>query len=85
MCTTSLQSFAQTGSTKPNESDSLNQINQLREVQIKKIKISKRQTSSTPLQILSGAELEKLNSLSVADAVRFFQEYSLKTMVALVV
>ena len=78
MCTTSLQSFAQTGSTKLNESDSVNKINQLKEVQIKKIKISKRQTSSTPLQILSGAELEKLNSLSVADAVRFFSGVQLK-------
>jgi vitamin B12 transporter len=53
-------------------------INQLNEVQIKKVKISKRQTSATPLQILSGTELEKLNSLSVADAVRFFSGVQLK-------
>lgn len=72
---TSVQSFAQTDSTK---ADSINKVNQLKEVQIRKIKISKRQTSSTPLQILSGAELEKLNSLSVADAVRFFSGVQLK-------
>lgn len=72
---TSVQSFAQTDSTK---ADSINKVNQLKEVQIRKIKITKRQTSSTPLQILSGAELEKLNSLSVADAVRFFSGVQLK-------
>nr|WP_068889290.1 TonB-dependent receptor [Pedobacter panaciterrae] len=77
MCT-SVQSFAQTDSTKLNTKDSVNKVNELKEVQIRKIKITKRQTSSTPLQILSGADLEKLNSLSVADAVRFFSGVQLK-------
>ncbi|TCD01638.1 TonB-dependent receptor [Pedobacter psychroterrae] len=58
--------------------DSLDKINQLNEVEIRKIKVSRRQTSSTPLQILSGSELQKLNSLSVADAVRYFSGVQLK-------
>lgn len=69
---------AQTGDQVINKTDSLNKISQLKEVQIRKVKITKRQTSSTPLQILSGTELEKLNSLSVADAVRFFSGVQLK-------
>jgi vitamin B12 transporter len=60
------------------KADSVDKVNQLKEVQIRTIKISKRQTSSTPLQILSGEELQKLNSLSVADAVRFFSGVQLK-------
>jgi vitamin B12 transporter len=48
----------------------------LNEVKIQSI--SKRQTSSTPLQILSGAELKKVNSLSVADAIRFFSGVQIK-------
>ncbi|SHE86391.1 TonB-dependent receptor plug domain-containing protein [Pedobacter caeni] len=69
---------AQTDSVKLSRKDSLNKVNDLKEVQIRRIKITRRQTSSTPLQILSGAELEKLNSLSVADAVRFFSGVQLK-------
>ena len=69
---------AQTDTVKLSRKDSLNKINELKEVQIRTIKITRRQTSSTPLQILSGAELEKLNSLSVADAVRFFSGVQLK-------
>lgn len=69
---------AQTGTMKLSGKDSLDKVNELKEVQIRTIKITRRQTSSTPLQILSGAELEKLNSLSVADAVRFFSGVQLK-------
>lgn len=69
--------LAQTGLFKL-KADSLSKVNQLKEVQIKSLKISRRQTSSTPLQILSGEELEKLNSLSVADAVRYFSGVQLK-------
>ncbi|WP_316839626.1 TonB-dependent receptor plug domain-containing protein [Pedobacter gandavensis] len=69
---------AQTHPVKPVKQDSLEKVNALKEVQIKTIKLSRRQTSSTPLQILSGAELEKLNSLSVADAVRYFSGVQLK-------
>lgn len=70
--------LAQTVDTRALKSDSLNKVNQLKEVQISRIKITRRQTSSTPLQILSGTELERLNSLSVADAVRFFSGVQLK-------
>lgn len=70
--------LAQTGVAKALKSDSLNKVKQLKEVQISRVKITRRQTSSTPLQILSGAELERLNSLSVADAVRFFSGVQLK-------
>ena len=69
---------AQTNTVKLSRKDSLEKVNQLKEVQIRTIKITRRQTSSTPLQILSGADLEKLNSLSVADAVRFFSGVQLK-------
>ena len=69
---------AQTDTTKIFKADSLSKINQLKEVQINFQKLSRRQTSSTPLQILSGSDLEKLNSLSVADAVRFFSGVQLK-------
>lgn len=60
------------------QTDSLKKANDLKEVQIRAIKLSRRQTSSTPLQILSGEDLQKLNSLSVADAVRFFSGVQLK-------
>lgn len=70
--------LAQQDPSTLNKLDSIHKINQLKEVQIKTIKISRRQTSSTPLQILSGEELQRLNSLSVADAVRFFSGVQLK-------
>lgn len=70
--------MAQTTPAQVAVKDSLKKANELKEVQIKALKISRRQTSSTPLQILSGADLEKLNSLSVADAVRFFSGVQLK-------
>ncbi|NQX38512.1 Outer membrane cobalamin receptor protein [Pedobacter steynii] len=73
-----LNLLAQRDSVKLSRRDSLEKVNQLKEVQIRTIKITRRQTSSTPLQILSGADLEKLNSLSVADAVRFFSGVQLK-------
>lgn len=76
-----LMPYRLTAQVKPADAvktDSINKVNQLNEVQVRRIKISKRQTSSTPLQILSGSELEKLNSLSVADAVRFFSGVQLK-------
>lgn len=74
----SSKAMAQIDAIRRSVSDSLNKVNDLNEVNIRKIKVSRRQTSSTPLQILSGAELEKLNSLSVADAVRFFSGVQLK-------
>jgi vitamin B12 transporter len=67
--------FAQTitAQTKPVDTS-----NNLQEITIRAQKLNRRQTSSTPLQILSGSDLEKLNSLSVADAVRFFSGVQLK-------
>lgn len=70
--------FAQEQKIKAKKSDSIDKVNQLKEVQISTIKISRRQTSSSPLQILSGEELQRLNSLSVADAVRYFSGVQLK-------
>jgi vitamin B12 transporter len=48
----------------------------LNEVKIQSI--SRRQTSSTPLQLLSGEELRKFNTLHVADAIRFFSGVQIK-------
>ncbi|ACU04126.1 TonB-dependent receptor [Pedobacter heparinus] len=70
--------FAQEDVVKAKKADSIDKVNQLKEVQIRTIKIGRRQTSSTPLQILSGEELQRLNSLSVADAVRYFSGVQLK-------
>jgi vitamin B12 transporter len=50
----------------------------LKEVSVRAGRISSRNTSATPLQVLKGAELEKLNSFSVADAIRFFSGVQLK-------
>lgn len=49
----------------------------LNEVSIRGIKPG-RQTSVTPVQTLSGARLERLNSLSVADALRYFSGVQVK-------
>lgn len=58
--------------------DTAGRGNWLNEVKIRQVKINKEQTSQTPLQILSGEALQRLNSLSVADAVRFFSGVQLK-------
>ncbi|RYD90168.1 MAG: TonB-dependent receptor, partial [Sphingobacteriales bacterium] len=50
----------------------------LNEVSIKGTRPSLRNTSPTPLQIIKGPELERLNSFSVADAIRFFSGVQLK-------
>ncbi|GAB3923919.1 TonB-dependent receptor [Mucilaginibacter myungsuensis] len=52
--------------------------NHLNEVQIRQLKVKREQTSPTPLQLLSGERLQRMNSLSVADAVRFFSGVQLK-------
>ncbi len=51
---------------------------QLKEVQINRDKNSKINQSPVPVQILEGKDLRRLNSLSVADAVRFFSGVQLK-------
>ena len=60
------------------QTDSVKKANALKEVSIHAIKLGKRQLSASPLQILSGKDLERLNSLSVADAIRFFSGVQLK-------
>lgn len=51
---------------------------QLKDVEINQFKRSKINQSPVPVQILEGAALNRLNSLSVADAVRFFSGVQLK-------
>lgn len=52
-------------------------VTDLNEVNITN-QLNKRQLSPSPLQVLSGQQLERLNSLSVADAVRYFSGVQLK-------
>ena len=52
--------------------------NQLQEVKITEYKNSQVNLSPTPVQILIGSELKRLNSLSVADAIRYFAGVQLK-------
>ncbi|MES2826892.1 MAG: TonB-dependent receptor [Bacteroidota bacterium] len=58
--------------------DSMRKQIDLKEVAININKISRRQTSSTPLQILSGKDLLNLGNLSVADAMRFLSGVQVK-------
>jgi vitamin B12 transporter len=53
-------------------------VTHLQEVIINAQKNNIRNTSGTPAQVLSRAELEQVNSLSVADAVRYFSGVQLK-------
>jgi len=50
----------------------------LKEVSVRSVRLSSRNTSPAPAQILRGAALEKLNGISVADAIRFFSGVQLK-------
>ncbi|RZL22805.1 MAG: Plug domain-containing protein, partial [Pedobacter sp.] len=50
----------------------------LNEVQIKAKRFNLLQASPTPVQKLGGDELKRLNSLSVADAIRYFSGVQLK-------
>ncbi|MGY3055570.1 vitamin B12 transporter [Pedobacter sp. UYEF25] len=51
---------------------------QLKDVEINRFKKAKINESPVPVQILDGAALNRLNSLSVADALRFFSGVQLK-------
>ncbi|KAA8486327.1 outer membrane cobalamin receptor [Arcticibacter tournemirensis] len=62
----------------PNAKNRFSTNDTLKEVQIKGIKPSLRHTSITPVQTLAGQQLENLNSLSVADALRFFSGVQIK-------
>lgn len=54
------------------------QVKQLSEVRINAIKNNFILGSATPVQLISGDELKRINSLSVADAVRYFSGVQLK-------
>lgn len=58
--------------------DTAEKVKQLKTVEINEYRISKQNLSPTPLQILTGAELKRINSLSVADAIRYFSGVQLK-------
>ncbi|MGY0034496.1 hypothetical protein [Pedobacter sp. NJ-S-72] len=47
------------------QTDSVKKAKELKEVSIRAIKLGKRQLSASPLQILSGKDLERNSSLSV--------------------
>ena len=50
----------------------------LKEVQINATRTNARNLSPTPAQVLKGADLQRFNSLSVADALRYFTGVQLK-------
>ncbi|KQC01310.1 TonB-dependent siderophore receptor [Pedobacter sp. Hv1] len=58
--------------------DTTEKVKQLKAVEINEYRISKQNLSPTPLQILTAAELKRINSLSVADAIRYFSGVQLK-------
>jgi vitamin B12 transporter len=70
--------FAQSTDTNKTASKDTLKKHSLQEVAIRANRLSSRNISATPVQVLKGAELEKLNSLSVADAIRFFSGVQLK-------
>jgi outer membrane cobalamin receptor len=53
-------------------------VNQLKDVEINQSRLSKQHLSPTPIQVLSGLELQRLNTLSIADAVRYFSGVQVK-------
>ena len=58
--------------------DTAQNIFQLNEVQIQQYRLSRQNLSPVPLQILTAQELKRMNSLSVADAIRYFSGVQLK-------
>ena len=53
-------------------------VTQLKEVRINEYRLSRQNLSPAALQILTAADLKRINSLSVADAVRYFSGVQLK-------
>jgi len=53
-------------------------ITHLKEVKITSGRQYRQSTSPTPVQVLNGEQLQRLNSLSVADAIRYFSGVQLK-------
>lgn len=73
--------FTVSGQIKKNIQDrkaDTSKIFQLRQVNIATVRAGIRHTSATPVQLLKGSELTRLNSFSVADALRFFSGVQLK-------
>ncbi|RAV30623.1 TonB-dependent receptor plug domain-containing protein [Sinomicrobium soli] len=60
------------------EKDSLTEYRQLEEVVLWQQRKLPEHTAPVPVQVLTGEALKKLNSLSVADAVRYFSGVQLK-------
>lgn len=60
------------------KTDTLQKVNQLDEVQIQQYRLGRQNLSPVPLQILTAQELKRMNSLSVADAIRYFSGVQLK-------
>jgi len=66
-----LEAFAQ-------NTDSVAKANQLKEVHILRYRLSRQHLSPVPQQVMTAQELKRLNSLSVADAMRYFSGVQLK-------
>lgn len=58
--------------------DTVNKVNQLKEVKINEYRVSRQSLSPASMQILSADDLKRINSLSVADAIRYFSGVQLK-------
>jgi vitamin B12 transporter len=67
--------FAQTNIEK--KQDSI-RVQSLKDVEVRGAKANMRSASPTPVQVLHGNELQRLNSLSVADALRYYSGVQLK-------
>lgn len=55
-----------------------NKVNQLKEVSINEYRLNRQILSPSAIQILTAADLKRINSLSVADAIRYFSGVQLK-------
>lgn len=60
------------------QTDSTKKATQLKEVQIIEYRLTEQSKSPTPVQILSAEDLKRINSLSVADAIRYLSGVQLK-------
>jgi len=60
------------------QTDSTQKSTQLKEVQIREYRLTEQSKSPTPVQILSSDDLKRINSLSVADAIRYLSGVQLK-------
>ena len=58
--------------------DTAEKVKQLKTVEVNEYRITKQSLSPTPLQLLTATDLKRINSLSVADAIRYFSGVQLK-------